>query len=416
MRQLFIIMMAIALVLVGCQIGKFQEDEVVQPERINLASPAGSQRGQPNLHVSPEGHLYLSWIESVNDSTNKLCYSVWEDEAWSEPATIIEGNDWFVNWADFPSLIATNDLMAAHWLTKSGEGTYDYDIKVALSNDKGNTWHAPFILHQDGVRAEHGFATLVPLPQNRIFAVWLDGRGSKSTHPQHGEGAMRLQTTILDETGPVQHEITLDERVCDCCQTDAVMTDNGLVVVYRNRSKEEVRDIYIVRELKDGWSEPTPVHYDNWKITGCPVNGPAVAASGNTVAVAWFNAVHEEQPEVQVAFSEDGGTRFDGPVRVDSGRPLGRVDIVMLDRKSALVSWLEATNGGAAIQIMQVDVRGKKGPPQTIASTMASRASGFPVMEIANNYVYFAWTRVDSIASIQAARIPLEQLSLEEDI
>lgn len=414
MKLLIFTVVAVSFSLGGCQTGRLQENEVAQPKRVSLASPAGSQSGEPNLFVSPEGKLYLSWIEAAGDSASKLCYSVLEDEAWSEPATIAQGNNWFVNWADFPSVIATGNLMAAHWLAKSSEGTYDYDIKVALSNNQGSTWNAPFILHQDGVHAEHGFATLVPLPQNRIFAVWLDGRNTKSDN----QGAMSLQATILDEKGHLQKEITLDDRVCDCCQTDAVLTDNGLVVVYRNRSEEEVRDIYIIRQQKNGWSEPVPVHHDNWKITGCPVNGPAVAASGNTVAVVWFSAVNEDQPDVQVAFSEDGGTHFGEPVRVDLGKPLGRVDIVMLDEKSALVSWVEASDEGAEIRAILVDIQGKKATSQVIASTMASRASGFPVMEKANHRIYFAWTQVDSIASVQTTYIPIEQFSsaLEEDM
>lgn len=411
MRARIFAIVAAFLIIGGCQTGKLQENEVTQPKPASLSSPAGLQSGEPNFFISNEDKLYLSWIEAVGDSANKLCYSVWEDEKWSEAVTIVEGSNWFVNWADFPSLVATGNLMAAQWLTKSDEGTYDYDIKVALSNNKGKTWNPPFTLHQDGVHTEHGFVTLVPLSQNRIFAVWLDGRNTKSNNHQHGEGTMSLQSTILDDKGHLQREITLDERVCDCCQTDAVMTDNGLVVAYRDRSEEEVRDIYIVREQENGWSEPTPVYRDEWKITGCPVNGPAIAASGNTVAVAWFSAADAEKPEVKVAFSENGGSHFGEPVHVDLGKPLGRVDIVMLDRELALVSWLEATDKGAEIRALQVDIHGQKAASQVIATTIASRASGFPVMEKAKNHIYFAWTQVDSVALVHTARIPVEQFN-----
>ena len=55
------------------------------------------------------------------------------------------------------------------------------------------------------------------------------------------------------------------------------MTADGPVVVYRDRSEQEIRDISIVR-LHDGkWSQPSSVFEDNWKINGCPVNGLSFA-------------------------------------------------------------------------------------------------------------------------------------------
>ncbi len=398
---------AIILIMGGCQTGMLQEQEVAVPQQVELQVPAGTQSGEPNLFVSPEGTLYVSWIEAVNDSIDKLRYAVWRGDQWSAPKTIVEGKNWFVNWADFPSLVAMDSLMAAHWLVKSDTGTYDYNIQVALSYDRGNTWQPSFVLHQDGIAAEHGFVTMLPLASDKIFAVWLDGRNSKAGQPEQGEGGMQLQATFIGDQGNRQKEITLDDRVCECCQTDAALTDEGLVVVYRNRTEEEVRDIYIIKEQANGWSDPRPVHHDGWKITGCPVNGPAVAASGNRVAVAWFSAASEKEPKVQVAFSDDGGVHFAEPIRVDHGSPLGRVDITMLDHESALVSWMEANQEGAVIQMVLVTAEGKKEPAGVLASTMASRASGFPVMEKANDHVYFAWTHIDSIAAVRTAYMPV---------
>jgi hypothetical protein len=44
------------------------------------------------------------------------------------------------------------------------------------------------------------------------------------------------------------------------------------------------------------------VHSDNWKIDACPVNGPAIAATGRRVAVAWFTAANDTA-RVKLAFS-----------------------------------------------------------------------------------------------------------------
>src|SRR4029434_9739704 len=111
-------------------------------------------------------------------------------------------------------------------------------------------------------------------------------------------------------------ESPIDARVCECCPTSVATTSEGPIVAFRNRSAKEVRDIYVSRLAAGRWTPPVAVHNDNWDIDRCPVNGPAVSASGRTVAVAWFNALKEEG-KAFVAFSRDGGRTFGAPVRVD---------------------------------------------------------------------------------------------------
>jgi hypothetical protein len=97
-----------------------------------LPSPAGDGSGQPNLAVSPDGLVHLSWIKRIAENRFSLRYATKEGDGWSAPRIIAEGSNWFVNWADFPSMIALPDgSLAAHWLVKSGPGTYAYDVHIS---------------------------------------------------------------------------------------------------------------------------------------------------------------------------------------------------------------------------------------------------------------------------------------------
>ena len=58
---------------------------------------------------------------------------------------------------------------------------------------------------------------------------------------------MTLRAAFIDKKGNKINEWELDGRVCDCCQTTAAITNDGPVVVYRDRSDDEVRDMSIVR-------------------------------------------------------------------------------------------------------------------------------------------------------------------------
>ena len=75
-------------------------------------------------------------------------------------------------------------------------------------------------------------------------------------------------------------------------------------------------------------------------MPACPVNGPALSASGRRVAIAWFT-MQQEQGHAFVAFSDDAGRTFGKPVRVDDEMSLGRVDVELLPDGSAAASWIE---------------------------------------------------------------------------
>jgi hypothetical protein len=204
--------------------------------------------------------------------------------------------------------------------------------------------------------------------------------------------------------------VLLDGRACDCCQTSAAVTSDGPIVVYRDRSPDEIRDIYIVRRVGGKWTEPAAIHDDGWKINACPVNGPAVDARGAGLAVAWFTAAHNS-PQVKVAFSSDAGASFGAPVRLDGGAPAGRVDLALLPDGSALVSWIERVGGDtAAVQARRVMPNGKASAPITIAASSAARASGFPRMAVSRDYVLFAWTQPGRPSAVKLSRLSFAEL------
>src|SRR5690606_26782893 len=68
-----------------------------------LPSPAAPPSAQPQLHSSRRG-VILSWIEP-DGPTATLKFAERTAEGWSEPRVVASGNNWFVNWADVPSVV-----------------------------------------------------------------------------------------------------------------------------------------------------------------------------------------------------------------------------------------------------------------------------------------------------------------------
>ncbi len=390
------------IVFASCKMDKKEKQDTAEVKQ--LSSPTKDSSTAPSLFTDSNGLVYLSWIEKKG-KVNYFKFSILENDKWSEPVIIDTGNDWFVNWADYPMLAAdgANHLMA-HFLEKSGKGTYSYDIKVLNSDNSGKSWTVAKTLHDDGKQAEHGFVSMAPY-NNDFFVSWLDGRNTgmeegKGGHEGH-HGEMSLRGAIVDKQGNKKEEWELDNRVCECCQTSATVTTNGPVVVYRDRSDDEIRDIAIVRYVNGQWTAPQIIFADQWKIAGCPVNGPRVDAIGNHLAIAWFS-VPDKNGEVNVIFSEDGGATFKKPIRIDEGNPIGRVDLVMLDEKMAMVSWME----GTVIKAVKVMADGTKQASIQIASSSESRSSGFPQMTRSGKRLIFAWTD-DKEKTVRVASLDL---------
>jgi hypothetical protein len=355
-----------------------------------IDSPAGSSAGEPYLFTDPANQVFLTWIER-EDTLAFLKLSQWTEEKWTGPVIIASGTNWFVNWADYPMAVSSGKgNFLAHFLNRSGEGSFEYDVNITASQD-GTTWSSPFVLHDDGAKAEHGFVSLTPYGDD-VLVSWLDGRNTvnddPSAHSDHGHnGEMTVRSAVVSYNGQKLQEWELDKRACDCCQTTSAITRNGPVVIYRDRSDVEVRDISIVRLVDNKWTEPKPVYNDNWEINGCPVNGPQCEAIDNTLAIAWFTMA-AGQPQVKVIFSVDGGETFQAPITVSDKAPIGRVDLVLLDESTAMVSWLE----GAEIKLMKVYTDGKSGTVTTIAKSSESRSSGFPQLTKMGNTILIAWT------------------------
>lgn len=338
----------------------------------------------PRLHVPADRAAVLSWLEPAGDG-HALRFARFVKGGFSAPLTVATGEDWFVNWADTPSVVVLPDgRLAAHWLPKNGPGTYSYDVRLAYSDDRGATWNDPVTPHTDETRTEHGFARLFP-DGGELGAIWLDGRRTAEGGP------MTLRYGQLDGRGRLRAARELDERVCDCCMTGVAKTSAGLLVVYRDRSEDEIRDIYRVLRTEDGWTGPLPVHRDGWEIPGCPVNGPAVAADGDRVAVAWFTAAGN-RPVVKLAFSRDGGDTFEAPIIVDDTGPVGRVDVVLDGAGRAWLTWLDGDTEPGRVRLQRFGPDGDATEPVEVTRVDAGRRSGFPVLGLVPEGLLLAWT------------------------
>ncbi|MEO6228209.1 MAG: hypothetical protein ABIO61_10205 [Thermomonas sp.] len=374
--------------------------------------PAAAGSSSPDLSIAPDGRLLLSWINRLQGRRNVLQFGSYTSVGgWqSQPRTVAIGDSLLVNWADTPHIRGTPDgALWMQWLQADAASPMAYDTVLARSRDGGMSWTQITRVNNDGKAAEHGFAALWPEGQDSIGIAWLDGRAKEPAHDEAHEaaGSMQLRTLSFNQDLERGADVELDGKTCDCCQTDAALTTKGPLVVYRDRSDDEIRDIAVVRRNAGKWGAPVSVHADGWKIAGCPVNGPAIAANGNDAVVGWYSEAGDT-PSLRLARTTNAGDSFAAPVLVDSGKQvLGRVDVAV-DAKQAWVSWLRETNGVQTLMLARYTPELSRELQRMEVATLKGRghATGSPKLAVDSTAAWMVWTDViDGVAHLQGARV-----------
>jgi hypothetical protein len=360
----------------------------VQVQPANPATAAGSFA--PQLTQSPSGVL-LSWVER-NGEAFTLRFSEWKDGGWTAARTAASGPNWFASWADAPSVLRLgNGTLVAAWFVTTREEIEAYDIYMARSTDEGRTWSAPFKPHRDRTQTQHGFASLFETRDKGLGLVWLDGRDMENNTTDPEGGVMTLRYTSFDASWNQGEDVSVNARVCECCQTAAVVTNRGVVAAFRDRSEREIRDIAVSRLERGHWTSPQVVHADNWEVFVCPVNGPALATDGDRLVAAWFT-VTNDVGHAYAAFSDDGGNRWTDPIRLDENQSLGYVDVEMLDDGSAVATWVEFADQRRQFRMRRVESSGAASTPIDIVAGSAARLAGYPRVGRHGDELVFAWT------------------------
>src|SRR5512147_3180447 len=202
-------MLVIVLVLCSLQACQRQGDAEPWLGPVTIVdAPAAPGSRYPRLAGGADLPVVLSWLQPDPEAGYSLRYSEWSSRGlgsartWNSPRKVASGTDWFVNWADFPSVVPVSSrVWAAHWLRQKPDDVYAYDVRIAVSSDGGRRWSGPMSPHDDGTLTEHGFVSLLRDGGDRVRAIWLDGRHTPGEHDHPSTtatpgGAMSLRTAV----------------------------------------------------------------------------------------------------------------------------------------------------------------------------------------------------------------------------
>jgi hypothetical protein len=361
-----------------------------------VPNPSGAESLQAHWGTASDGSPLLSWLEKSKDGSLSLRYAIRRGARWSEPHTIVANRQFFRQPAESPSVISfANGSLLAEWVEiPPGSGEAE-NLYVSASKD-GTRWTTPVMAHKDKSPVQHALASITASGDDEASLVWLEAL--------KGEDApSALKRTVINSSGAVVKEETLDSDVCTCCPTSIVRTAKGLLVAYRDHSPQDIRDIGVVRYENGRWQPSRILNPDKWEINACPVNGPAAAAKGSQVAIGWYTEA-QDNPRTQLALSNDGGTTFSKPIKISTSNSFGHTSVALDDNGNAIVSWLEEGSGESVrLLARRVTTAGVAGPVVEVAQG-AQRGIGYPRLLQVGSETWIAWGNSGN-TKIQTARL-----------
>ncbi|MDA0892465.1 MAG: sialidase family protein [Proteobacteria bacterium] len=346
--------------------------------------------GQPSVALEPDRGFIVTWQSTQQEVTSLNWLALNFDGEQTGRGVIAQGPNWFVNWADTPALaVLDNGDWVAFWLERNDPTMLEgYDIRVVRSTDRGATWSTPISPHRDGTKTQHGFVSMIAAGDDRLLMAWLDGRraaatashtSDDSTH-DHESAPMTLRSAVLNRASQISEEFEIDEKTCSCCQTDMARWAGQALIVYRDRTDDEVRDISVAQRTLARWESPKAIHNDGWKIEGCPVNGPAIAVSGRKGLVFWPTFVND-QMILRYVVAESPEALANGPRMKElqlPAIPSGRVDTTAW-HDGFLLTWISRARDRPAVEVAIVDANGQIELGVPIAEpALRGRSTGFP--------------------------------------
>jgi len=365
-----------------------------------IASPTPAQSISPRVTAMRDGGVVLTWLEPTNEKAANLRYAFWRDGTWSAPETIVSGRPFSRHPSLSPGVIALSGKnLIAYWSQRpmnEDTPTNEVDVYFAISTDRGLHWADPTLANKPGTGEESSYPSAAPIDENRAAIIWLDGSNWKV------QKRVSLMSRTIRSDGSATDAIAIDEDTCTCCPTSMVRTGSGLVAAYRGHTPENIRDISLLRNVNGRWSQPEVVHADYWHFAGCPVNGPHLDADRKRTVIAWFTGA-QDQPAVNLAFSVDGGATFSGPIRVDEGNAIGRVQVVLSPEHAAVAFWLEHASSTTRLLMRKVHEDGVMEQPVEV--TRGSEL-GYPHVARMVDGILVTWAEGGSVPRVHVGRVP----------
>ena len=396
------------------------------------ASLAVPGRANANPSAAADGRtVAVAWAASEPGGATDIYVAVSRDGGgtFGDPVRVNDiAGDARVSGEQPPRLIVrTPNRLAVAWVS-TRDGT---TIRVAQSADGGRTFAPSIAVSQAGAPGNRGWHAMDVNARGDIEVVWLDHRAMAGHEHHHTAGAghgtrdgaamarlSAIYAARVRADGRVEPERQIATGVCYCCKTAiAAVTDGSIVAAWRHVYAGNFRDIAFTRAA-DGrrFAAPLRVSADEWRLDGCPDDGPAIAVDGgNRTHLVWPTRVTENgEPTIALFYaqSRDGRT-FTERQRLPTEGVAHHPQLVVRRDGGVQAVWDESGDGARTIASATANVDGRGVARFTRVSLDGVTSASYPALAAGSDGVVLAWSDAsEDPSTIRVTRLGSTSMNL----
>jgi hypothetical protein len=280
-----------------------QSKSMKHAKRVQLATGAA---------LGPDGRL---WVVGLNEQGQMFMQSSPAQALgqWTAPVILNTQQDEIAaDGESRPKMAFGPNGWAVVTYTQPLPKPYTGFVRMLRSADGGQTFSAPFTVHQDRQEITHRFESILFDAQGNLHTLWIDKRDmpAKGAGPKY-IGAAVYGNVSKDGGATFGPDYKLADHSCECCRIAMSNTSDGKVAaVWRHVFGEQTRDHAFamlpgassVASTSAQVQTKSPIRstFDDWQINACPHHGPGLAA--NTLQtgfhMVWFSIRKQDGQDV----------------------------------------------------------------------------------------------------------------------
>ncbi|WP_293749435.1 hypothetical protein [Limnohabitans sp. Rim8] len=294
--------------------------------------------------IAPDGRL---WAVGLNAQSQLFVQSTPLDGAlqWSEARILSTGADPIAaDGESRPKIVFGPQGWAVISYTMPLAKPYTGFIRMLRSSDGGQTFSAPFTVHQDRQEITHRFESVAFDAQGVLHTLWVDKRDQPpkgSAQKYAGAAIYRNESKDGGQTfGP---DTKVADHSCECCRIGLARNPQGqLQATWRHVFDSSTRD-HAFASVGAPANRITRSTHDDWQINACPHHGPGLALNAATSGyhTVWFGIRKvngQDQAAVRYARLNAQGEPLPETLRVLPDARAEHAD-VMADGQNVAVVW-----------------------------------------------------------------------------
>lgn len=238
----------------------------------------------PQIVLLSDGIPLITW--GINGDFVNFTSQIWcsrlENGAFTNPVGVVQEpyEPLLYGFGGYDLALSDNQVFIVFEQQQQG-------IFLASSDDGGNTFGSPSSV-QGGIAG--GYAILP--------SVTADGTGnpvvSYILHKNNDTDYLVRRSTdgglSFNENPVIANAPVPGGAVCECCTSDLLASGDSIWLLFRNNN-QNLRDIWVSRStnLATTFEAATDVDATDWQLNFCPIAGPRMARSGDSLITVWMS-------------------------------------------------------------------------------------------------------------------------------